>query len=232
MSKNCPIMQRMKSNYEDRYRFQLTRRTPVIIRIDGKAFHTYTKGLNKPFDENLIEDMQKTTEFLCKNIQGAKLGYTQSDEISILLVDYDTLTTDGWFDYNVQKIVSVSASITTAIFNRLRVLRGKDNLAYFDSRVFNIPVDEVSNYFLARQKDAVRNSISMLAQSLYSHKQLENKNMSDMQEMCFQKGYNWNNLEYYKKRGSTIIKQESIWSLVETPENFNNEYFNNLIRYE
>ncbi len=229
MSKNCPIMQRMKSNYEDRYRFQLTRRTPVIIRIDGKAFHTYTRGLNKPFDEELIEDMQKTTEFLCKNIQGAKLGYTQSDEISILLIDYDTLTTEGWFDYNIQKIVSVSASITTAIFNRLRVLRGKDNLAYFDSRVFNIPIDEVSNYFLARQKDAVRNSISMLAQSLYSHKQLEGKNMSDMQEMCFQKGYNWNDLEYYKKRGSTILKVDNNWSNVATPLSFTHEYFQDLI---
>jgi len=243
MSKNCPIMKRMKSNYEDRYRFQLTRRTPVIIRIDGKAFHTYTKSLNKPFDEELIDDMRQTTLFLCKNIQGAKLGYTQSDEISILLTDYDNLNTEGWFDYNLQKMVSISASITTSKFNQLRTQRfyslmasrfeEKDlinlPLAQFDSRCFNIPKEEVSNYFLARQKDAIKNSISMLGQSLYSHKQLEFKNSNQIQEMCFQKGINWNNLEYFKKRGSTVIKENNEWNLVETPETFAANYFENLI---
>lgn len=222
-------MQRMKSNYEDRYRFQLTRRTPVIIRIDGKAFHTYTRGLNKPFDDNLIMDMQQTTLFLCKNIQGAKLGYCQSDEISILITDYDKLNTDAWFDYNLQKMVSISSSMTTAYFNQLRRERDLFTLAYFDSRCFNIPKEEVPNYFLARQKDAVKNSISMLAQSLYSQKQLEHKNSNDMQEMCFQKGYHWNDLEFYKKRGSTIIKDESGWNIVETPEVFNFEYFNSIV---
>jgi tRNA(His) 5'-end guanylyltransferase len=221
-------MQRMKSNYEDRYRFHLTRRTPIIIRLDGKAFHTYTKNLNKPFDIGLIEDMQNTTKFLCENIQGTKIGYTQSDEISILITDYDTIDTAAWFDYNVQKICSISSSLATAYFNQLRREREIYKLAYFDSRVFNIPREEVSNYFLARQKDAVRNSISMLAQSLYSHKQLEYKNINDMQEMCFQKGYNWNDLEYYKKRGSTIIKNNE-WINIETPLIFTHEYFEQFV---
>lgn len=237
-------MQRMKSNYEDRYRFHLTRRTPVIIRIDGKAFHTYTRGLNKPFDQGLIEDMQQTTIFLCKNIQGAKLGYTQSDEISILVTDYDNLNTDAWFDYNIQKMTSISASLATGIFNQLRMYRNADEnielglstlesigikLANFDSRCFNIPKEEVSNYFLARQKDAVRNSVSMLAQSLYSHKELEYCSVDRMQEMCFVKGINWNNLEYYKKRGSTVVKNEGIWELIETPLTFDYEYFKEFI---
>ena len=110
---------RMK-DYEQRTRIKLPRRTNTIIRMDGKAFHTYTKGLDRPFDENLMYDMNATTQFLCENIQGAKIGYVQSDEISILLTDFDKLTTDAWFDYNVQKMVSVSASLATGKFNERR----------------------------------------------------------------------------------------------------------------
>lgn len=228
MSKNCEIMKRMKENYEGRSKTFLTRRTPVIIRIDGKAFHTYTRGLDKPFDENLIEDMQETCRYLCENIQGAKLGYVQSDEISILLTDYDKLNTSAWFDYSVQKICSVSASMAAAKFAQLRYARVFERtsessdpefvinsiidmkLAEFDSRCFNIPKEEVSNYFLARQKDAVKNSISMMAQSMYSQKELHGKNQSDMQELIFKKGKNWNDLDFSKKRGSTVIKNTYI----------------------
>lgn len=244
------IMERMKENYENRAKTYLIRRTPVIIRIDGKAFHTYTKGLKKPFDEELIEDMIETTKYLCANIQGAKCGYTQSDEISILVTDYDTLQTSAWFDNSVQKICSVSASLATGIFNKLRFYRGLDDeyensmpqlfkdiensinkIANFDSRCFNIPKEEVCNYFYARQRDAVKNSISMLAQSMYSHTELHNKNGDQMQEMCFQKGVNWNDLHWSKKRGSFIEKvQDSItlrtkWESVETPETFRNNHF-------
>ena len=174
MSKNCPIMKRMKENYEKRSRTYLTRRTPVILRIDGKAFHTYTRGLDKPFDEGLMEDMIETTKYLCSKIQGAKCGYVQSDEISILLTDYDNLQTDAWFDYQVQKMCSVAASMAASKFNQLRIIRLKSYsdietadkaevlslpLADFDCRAFNIPKEEVANYFLARQNDAVKNSI-------------------------------------------------------------------------
>lgn len=240
MSKNCTIMNRMKSNYENRSKTFLTRRTPVIIRLDGKAFHTYTRGLNKPFDEGLIEDMESTTKYLCENIQGVKLGYCQSDEISLLLTDYETLDTQAWFDYNVQKMTSISASMAAAKFNQLRLQRNvgsqfdygdnryldsdflNDKLAFFDSRVFNIPKEEVSNYFLARQKDAVKNSIAMLAQSLYSPKELHKKNQSDMQELCFQKGFNWNDLDYRKKRGCTIVKNLYVNDVLvmPTPNNY------------
>ena len=110
--------QRMKSYYENVYRFGLTRRTPVAIRIDGKAFHTFTRGFQKPFDDVLVAAMQRTMKYLCENIQGCKLGYTQSDEITLILTDYDTLTTDAWFGYELQKMCSIAASMATMAFNK------------------------------------------------------------------------------------------------------------------
>ena len=109
---------RMKENYENSYRIYLTRRTPAIIRIDGKAFHSFTKGLNKPYDLIFKNAMWKTTQYLCENIQNARLGYVQSDEISILMIDYNKFTTSAWFDNNIQKICSVSASMATMAFNK------------------------------------------------------------------------------------------------------------------
>lgn len=259
MSKNCPVMKRMKEAYEKRSQTFLTRRTPVILRCDGKAFHTYLKGAKKPFDNGVMEDMDDTAIYLCQNIQGAKCAYVQSDEISILITDYDTLNTDSWFDYSVQKMTSISASLATGRFNQLRVNRElSDNweedefsldellddvvsnykLAFFDSRVFNIPKEEVANYFLARQKDAVKNSIASVAQSLYSHKELYKKNQSDLQEMIFQKGINWDDYSFGEKRGRFIkkVKYENQdkngqfferykWEVVETPLNFKEEDF-------
>lgn len=242
MSDKTTIATRMKENYENRSKQFLTRRTPTIIRLDGKAFHTYTKGLDKPFDEGLMEDMQLTTAFLCKEIQGVKCGYTQSDEISLLLVDYDKLTSNAWFDYNVQKMVSVAASLATAKFNELRYTRSALKgdpiksyhfkhiiLAYFDARVFQISdKEEVVNYFLWRQQDAEKNSVAMLAQSLYSHGELHKKHGGDMQEMCFQKGHNWNDLSSQKKRGSFVVKQTYV-NNVNTEKR--NKFGNKLVCY-
>ena len=216
----------MKSNYEDRFRTSLPRRTNIIIRIDGKAFHSYTKGLQRPYDMPLMEDMDATTKYLCENIQGAKMGYVQSDEISILITDYDDLSTHAWYDNNLQKMCSISASMATTKFNQARTLRaldkhnleGKDpyaalsklKLAMFDSRVFIIPeAEEVVNYFAWRQQDATRNSISMAAQSMFSHKQLQGKSSNEMQEMMFTlKGVNWNEYPTRFKRGSAIVRVE------------------------
>lgn len=220
---------RMKHNYEDRFRYSLPRRTYTMIRVDGKAFHTYTRGLERPFDIGLIEDMDATAAFLCKNIQGAKLAYVQSDEISVLVCDFDDISTDAWFDGNVQKMASVAASLATSEFNRLRMARflreydkipGKIEMsdvleilgssisqANFDARVFQIPSRiEVMNYFIWRQQDATRNSISSVAQSLYSHKELEGKSSDAKQEMIFQKGTNWNDFTPREKRGGVIEK--------------------------
>ena len=214
---------RLKTYYEDRFRHYLPRRTYTIIRIDGKAFHTYTKGMERPFDEGLIQDMDETTTYLCKNIQGVKFGYVQSDEISLLLTDFDDLTTDMWFDGNLQKMASIAASIATAKFNQLRMLRSTNKfyeqkilseesiknfkLAMFDARVFQIPSSvEVENYFIWRQQDATRNSISSVAQSMYSPKELHGVKTDQMQEMIFQKGTNWNDFSPRKKRGGFITK--------------------------
>jgi len=232
MSKNFKsdeLGTRIKENYENRTRIQLPRKTFTIIRLDGKAFHSFARGLVKPFDMGLIQDMDDTAIYLCKNIQGAKLGFVQSDEISILLTDFEELGTDAWFDGNIQKIVSVSASMATAKFNQLRWMRyvcerynntpeelnwtwfldaAKLKLAEFDARTFSIPVKfEVQNYFQWRQQDTVRNSISSVAQSLYSHKELNCKNMSEQQELIFQKGINWNNYDPKLKRGRFIMKE-------------------------
>ena len=112
------IGDRMKNNYENITRYYLTRRMPVIIRVDGRSFHTFTKGFKKPFDDILVKTMQDTMKYLCENIQGCVLGYTQSDEISLVLTDYAELTTDAWFGNNLQKMCSVSASMATLAFNK------------------------------------------------------------------------------------------------------------------
>jgi tRNA(His) 5'-end guanylyltransferase len=237
MNMKDPIGDRIKSFYEDRTRFKLTRRTNTVIRVDGKAFKNYTKGLQRPFDQGLMEDMNKTTEYLCQNIQGAKFAYVQSDEISILLTDYDAIDTHAWFDGNLQKMASIAASLATAKFNQLRMARTCSDsdgdlaekmlanleieqfkLAMFDARVFQIPYqEEAINYFIWRQQDATRNSISSVAQSLYSAKELNGKKTSDMQEMIFQKGINWNDFTPREKRGSIIRRVEHVYARRDEP---------------
>lgn len=206
---------RLKKMYEDRTRFYLPRRTNLIIRIDGKAFHSYTKHCSRPFDDQLMNDMNSTAISLCEEIQGAKLAYVQSDEINIWATDYDKQDTNAWFDNNIQKITSVSASIATAKFNLLRINdqetgrfhNAYENLAYFDARTFTIPeLYEIANFFKWRSDDASRNSVQMVARSLYSHKELEGKNNTQLQEMIFQKGENWNDLPSFYKRGRYIVK--------------------------
>ena len=226
---------RMKENYENRAKTYLVRRMPVIIRLDGKAFHTYTKGLKRPYDEIFHNTMNKTLKYLCENIQGCKLGYTQSDEITLLLTDYDTLTTAAWFDYSVQKLCSVSASMATMAFNKffdeecgeyidmlmalqefdleeeyLDVLDSKIGNAMFDSRCFNIPEDEVTNCFIWRQNDATRNAIQMLGQCNFSHNELQGKSCNDIQDMLMtQKGINFNDMPTEFKRGVCCVKKDT-----------------------
>ena len=218
---------RMKQNYEFPYRIYLTKRTPVIIRLDGRAFHSFTRGFEKPFDEVFINAMKSTTRKLCENISNCVFGYSQSDEISILMVDYARLDQDPWFDNNLQKIASISASMATLYFHnsftaayikKYPSLRKEDteeahklHTAYknairkgamFDSRCFNIPKDEVCNYFISRQLDASRNSIYSLGRSQFSHKSLQGLNSSEIQDkLMLEKNINWNDCETYKKRG-------------------------------
>lgn len=230
---------RMKSYYESRSKIFLARRTPVIIRLDGKAFHTFTRGFNKPFDEAMCNAMQETMKYLCENIQGCVLGYTQSDEITLVLIDYQKLTTDAWFDYNVQKVCSVAASMATLAFNKIfhkahiewlksvvpskttdkvmnSHLRSLKTGAMFDARCFNIPKEEVTNCILWRQQDATRNSIQAVGQASFSHKELQGLSTNQIQELLFSKcGINWNYFPTHLKRGCCCIKKEDGWYIDE-----------------
>ena len=214
---------RMKENYENRAKTQLLRRTPVIIRLDGKAFHTFTRGFEKPFDDILTEAMQQTMLTLCKEIQGCVLGYTQSDEISLVLTDYKNLETAAWFDYDIQKVCSVSASMATLAFDRcfLDVILSKNislkdihvdavvKGALFDSRCFNIPKEEVTNCILWRQQDAIRNSINSVGQANFSHKELQGLSTDQiLKKLLEEKQIDWNKLPVYLQRGSCCIKRE------------------------
>jgi len=229
---------RMKTFYEAVPDTKLIKRMPVAIRIDGKAFHTFTRGFKRPFDEVLIKTMQQTTQYLCQNIQGCVLGYTQSDEITLILVDYQTLTTDAWFDYRVEKLCSIAASMATMAFNKAfaknvekEILSNSDeegnvvddNLeiihmnhvhsmlkgAMFDARCFNIPKEEVTNLIYWRQLDASRNSIQMVGQAYFSQKELQDKSCSDIQDMLMtQKGVNWNDFPTHQKCGSCCIRED------------------------
>jgi tRNA(His) 5'-end guanylyltransferase len=201
---------RMKT-YEERNRSFLQNRTPVIVRIDGRAFHEFTKGLEKPFDENLNNAMAETTKYLLDNITGCVFGYTQSDEISLLLVDYQNISSKSWFDNNQQKIVSLTASMATAFFNSVFKHPKKKQLANFDSRAFNIPKEEVINYFIWRQQDCTKNSVNMLAQAHFTPKELQGKNGLEKQDMLMLlKNVNWNDIPTRFKRGTAVYKAETV----------------------
>ena len=232
------LADRIKEYYEDRTKSFLMRRMITIIRLDGKGFSKWTKDLEKPFDEGFTDDMIETAKYLCANIQGAKFAYAQSDEISIVLTDFDNLESQAWFDYNVQKMTSIAASIATAKFNQLRLIRfAKNNvdpysstwgsildgtlnaneinnfkIAMFDARVFQVPtVDEMVNVMIWRQQDATRNSISMAAYEICGHSSTMNKSGDEKQEMLFQRGINWNEYSVKFKRGTVIKKEEVIF---------------------
>lgn len=202
---------RMKT-YEAVSQIHLTPRTPVIMRLDGIHWHSYTKGLIRPYDESLSNAMGKTVQYLCKQIQGAIFGYTQSDEISILIQDWKNLNTGNWFGNNVQKMVSASASAATAYFNSIFTHPSRKDLALFDSRVFNIPKEEVANYFIWRQKDCTRNSINSLAQSKFSAKELHGKSVSQVQDMLMDAhNINWNDVPTRFKRGTCVVNGLIDW---------------------
>lgn len=184
MSKD-PLGDRIKKQYEDRTRYFLPRRTYTILRVDFKAFHSFVaiNKCSKPFDNRLSNIFECVTQVLLKNIQGAKLAYTQSDEISILLTDFDTIKTDAWFDNNLQKLCSVTASMASAVFAEYNDCFNQ-GYAFCDCRAFTIPDPiEVANYFIWRQKDCIKNAISSIAQSLYAHKELEGKSCNERRTM-------------------------------------------------
>jgi tRNA(His) 5'-end guanylyltransferase len=248
-------------------RTRLLRRVPVIIRLDGKAFHTWTRGLDRPFDRNLMHIMQKTMLALCEQIQGCVLGYTQSDEITLVLVDYQRMESMAWFDNQVQKMCSVAASIATQAFEKALdeeideldvdaqkyyyndmldkqndciekkyLLISKKWKANFDARAFNIPIHEVINNLIWRQQDATRNSINMVGQSLYPHKELQGIGTKELQnKMLTEKDVNWNDYKTDEKRGIAAIKDnDGKWFIDELTPIFteDRDYINRLVYLE
>lgn len=230
MKKKDDLGDRMKM-IEHRTRYFLPRRTYTIIRLDGKSFHTFTKGCRRPFDRDLMTVMQNTTVELCKSVMGVKLGYTQSDEITLVLTDFDSLGTEAWFGGNLQKMSSISSAIATSYFNKfwlahklreyfevgMEFENATDFVkeykpAQFDSRVYTTSDPwEVYNQVLWRQNDASKNSIQMVAQSLCSHKELQGKGFAALNELIHAKGENWNDYPTDCKRGSFVIKNETGW---------------------
>lgn len=179
---------------------RLMDRLPTIVRIDGRAFHTLTRGMKRPYDEKMSNAMIEVTKGLVKEFH-ACVGYTQSDEISLLFYQRE-LKSQLIFSGRIQKICSVLASYASAIFNRLQI---NSKIASFDARIFQVPnKSEAINYFIWHERDAIKNSISMAAQTVCSHKELINKNGSQQQEILFQKGINWNNYPAFFRRGSWI----------------------------
>ncbi len=218
---------RMK-RFEKANKTKLNRDEPVIIRLDGQAFHTYTAGFVKPFDEVLIAAMQYTMVRLCEGIMNVRIGYTQSDEITLVLLAGDKQESQLWFDGTADKIITISASMATAFFNeymdkikwmpekmRQDLFPGSKinmkKLAFFDSRAWNVPShDEAMNCLLWRQRDCIKNSVSSLAQFHFSHRQLHKKNQDDMKNMLVELGHPWDDLPVFKQRGTCSVKKRYI----------------------
>lgn len=208
MSDRTALGDRMKG-YEQATRTVLPRRTYSIIRVDGRAFHQFLRHADKPFDEAVIAAMNTVAEALCTEMSGSVFGYTQSDEVSVLLTDFAAPGTQPWFSGVVQKMASIAAAAATVAFNKEYGFHYDDAYAMFDARVFTIPDPvEVANYFLWRQRDAVRNSIAMAAQAHFSHKRLHRVNTSQMQELLWsEKGINWNDYPDGCKRGRVVVRE-------------------------
>ncbi len=227
---------RMKG-YEECYSLKLPMRMPVIVRIDGKAFHTYTANLEKPVDLNFQERMNNVAKELCKEVSGTQIAYVQSDEISLLIHTYKKLTTQAYFGNNLQKLVSVTAGIASAEITRSSVsnsIRDAIKPASFDARAFVLPEAEVCNYFIWRQQDATRNSIQSYARSLYSHSECNNKDSNELIEMIHQKGVSWNKLPSNMKRGRCVVYKDTRWLTDYDIPIFSEkrDYINNLLKVE
>jgi tRNA(His) guanylyltransferase len=206
---------RMKK-YERASNNLLTPRMPVLIRVDGKAFHTFTRGCDKPFDRTIIDAMAYATKKTAEHMQGFKLAYVQSDESTFMITDTDTLETQGWFNYEINKLVSITASAFTAYFNSywfnykaaangFASTDGETKFGLFDARAFNVPAEDVPNAFIWRQRDWERNSVQMMARSLYSQKQLQGKKVPALLDMIADRSVNsWEEINPQLKYGTWI----------------------------
>lgn len=194
---------RMKT-YERITEAVLPPHTYTVLRADGRAFHSYLRRAAKPYDYPFMDDMDAVAVRLCEEIAGSVFAFVQSDEISVLLTDFGNANTQAWFGGEVQKMVSISAATASVALAGRR-----DGSPTFDARVFTLPdAVEVGNYFIWRQRDCVRNSITMAAQAQFSHKRLHGVNTGQMQELLWsEKQINWNDYPDGAKRGRVIVKE-------------------------
>ncbi len=202
----CTLGDRIKS-YERTFSGNALKRMPLMIRVDGRSFHTFTKGLQRPFDKKLMLAMVQSATHVAKEMQGFKVAYVQSDEVTFCLTDYDTIETEGWFGYKLNKVVSISATLMSVAFNKYFE---NDKMPIFDSRAFTLPKDDVVNAFLWRAKDWERNSLQMYCRSFFSHKELYKKKREDMHEMLFEINKNWaTDLSEQERNGTFLINTDN-----------------------
>lgn len=194
---------RMKM-YEKTYQTDIPRRMPVVMRLDGRHFHTLTRGCEKPFD---IKLWQAITGAALELIADApvRMAYQQSDEISILLVDYNKFDSEQWFGGNIQKMTSLSAATVSVAFSRIYGTPG-----YFDSRVLAIPERDIDNYFVWRQQDAMRNAVAMAARTVFSQKQLHEKHVDEQKAMMVEKGLKFDDFDANFRFGTVLTPGESM----------------------
>ncbi|HXJ38495.1 MAG TPA: tRNA(His) guanylyltransferase Thg1 family protein [Bryobacteraceae bacterium] len=196
---------RMKSDYEDALRLYVPRRTHLVIRIDGRSFHQFTKKLERPYCRPLADALDEAAVRLCGEMIGCRFAYGQSDEYSFVLTDTEPADAALWFDGNIQKIVSVSASIFTAAFNKAFEAPEPGS---FDSRVIVIAQrTEVEKYLLWRQLDASANSLNMLASAHFPHKELLGKSTTEKHDLLHSKGVNWAKQPADFKRGRAVVRE-------------------------
>lgn len=194
--------------------------SPLFIRVDGRAFRTWTRGLNRPYDDRLAACMVNAAIDVVQDMPGFKLAYLQSDECTFMLTDTDRLESQGWFDYRMGKVVSISASAFTAYFNREASWRfdACRPPAMFDSRAFTVPFDDAPNVFVWRQKDWHRNSLTMLAQAHFTHRELEGRKRADLHEMLHSKGVNWadetpaHKNGYFLHKDGSLTTEQMVWT--------------------
>lgn len=197
--------ERMKADYEDALRLYVPRRTHVVIRIDGRGFHQFTKKLERPYSRVLADALDAAAMALAAEMIGCRFAYGQSDEYSFVLTDTEPADAALWFDGNVQKMVSVSASVFTGAFNQAF---GGAAAGAFDSRVLVIAQrSEVEKYLLWRQLDASANSLNMLASAHFSHKELVGKSTAEKHDMLHSKGVNWAKQPADFKRGRAVVRK-------------------------
>lgn len=202
--------------YEQVYNHTLTPRSCLFIRVDGKAFHTYTRGMERPFDDRIIDAMCYAAKKTAAHMQGCKGVYIQSDECTFMLTDFDELETQGWFNYELNKVISISASAYTAYFNEYMRKGGVNKIAMFDSRAFIVPQDDAPNVFIWRQRDWQRNSVQMVARSLYSQKELHGKKVQELLNMILDKGTDWHGLLNYHKNGTFLFHTTAFTSVCDS----------------